>query len=156
MPSSHILWWRVVILGLKMTMTTVHHFSFHCRLFFCYTEFLEMHNTSCSHPPSLLTVLHSHPQVVITTKWPTILFGSSLEGSKRLWSFQSASWRSPTLLFVLSLLFCSALLFANPAASADLWNHACIWMQFLHHLVCHRWKCCLTNLWSLGEPRCSA
>lgn len=67
-----------------MTMTTFHHFSFHCRLFFCYTEFLEMHNTSCSHPPSLLTVLHSHPQVVITTKWPTILFGSSLEGSKRL------------------------------------------------------------------------
>lgn len=36
----------------------------HCILFFSYTKFMEMDSTCCSHPPSRLTVLHSHPQVV--------------------------------------------------------------------------------------------
>lgn len=133
--------------------TTIEPFLFNCRLILLYRFFGKVQHKLL--PPTIAADSSARSSASSNMWLQACGPQSSLEGSKTLIFPVLQQKVTHSALCSLSSTFCSSL-FANPAASADPWSQAGIWMQFLHHLVCHRWNRCVTDFWSFAAPRCSA
>lgn len=135
----------------NQSQTAIECFSLNCRLSFCCTEFMEMHSTSCSHPPPLLTVLHSHPHVVTcnynhVAHSPLHLVFGRLEKTLILPVYQLKVTHSALRPFspLSSVLPCCLLILLHQLTFKVKRAFKCSF---------HWWKCCVTVFWSIGEPR---